>query len=325
MKRKLYLYLQKYHIVPTWLIDLLALFNNVFFHWDGRCHVMHPGDDDPDKTYYLIRSDSPTEGLCSLFFGKGLGEVSWAQDRGYIAYIDFTTDDCQYHVDGIVHGTDNAWEYYFEQPEAITKDEILKKKNVLLSGWKFRKKDQRADVNYRNVETEEFKCFFKKCAVKQYVWDLVEAKKREFMPTGKSLGVLIRGTDYVALKPKGHPIQPTVNQVISKIEEFQSKYEPEHILVVTEDKNIYKEVKRTIGEPVFTCDENWIEDYKTDDYIANGFKNSGYDRGLNYLVRLLLLSECDYLIAEITSGSMFAIGEKREEYIDKYLFDFGTY
>jgi hypothetical protein len=32
---------------------------------------------------------------------------------------------------------------------------------------------------------------------------------------GKILGVKTRGTDFTALKPAGHPIQPNINDVIN--------------------------------------------------------------------------------------------------------------
>lgn len=52
------------------------------------------------------------------------------------------------------------------------------------------------------------------------------------------LGVYIRGTDYVKLKPSGEYIQPSIEQVKYKIREFENKYNVP-IFLVTEDGDIF--------------------------------------------------------------------------------------
>ena len=42
------------------------------------------------------------------------------------------------------------------------------------------------------------------------------------------LGILARGTDYVAARPKGHPIQPEPCQIIAKAEEILEKSWKQH-------------------------------------------------------------------------------------------------
>lgn len=39
----------------------------------------------------------------------------------------------------------------------------------------------------------------------------------------RTIGVLCRGADYVSQKPKGHPVQPDVDDVIKKVEELTIK------------------------------------------------------------------------------------------------------
>lgn len=56
----------------------------------------------------------------------------------------------------------------------------------------------------------------------------------------KTLGLYLRGTDYIALKPSGHPIQPTVEQAIDVVNEYIAKYDIEKVFLVTEDAKIYK-------------------------------------------------------------------------------------
>ena len=52
------------------------------------------------------------------------------------------------------------------------------------------------------------------------------------------IGVYVRGTDYVKLKPPGEYVQPDVGQMIPVIEKFREKYNKK-IFLVTEDYDIY--------------------------------------------------------------------------------------
>ena len=273
MKRKLFLFLRKYNIFPDWFMKIMELVNAILFHWDGRQHMTHPGNEDPDKIYYVIRSASRVEGLCSLYLTKGLSSVAWAEKRGYIPFIDFSSPaECQYCSDQEILGTNNAWEYYFEQPCDVTREEIQRKKNVLLSGWTVREEKDYISAGFENLDEQSIKRAIDQCKVKQYLWALADEKKNVFMNDGKTLGVLIRGTDYTALKPKGHSVQPSVSQVIDKIKEFQAKHDIAHVLVVTEDRNIFLRVREEIGNIAFSCDEHWAGEYKANDYVESSIQ-----------------------------------------------------
>ena len=45
-----------------------------------------------------------------------------------------------------------------------------------------------------------------------------EEWKKMFVETDRVLGVLCRGTDYTSRKPKNHPIQPSIDMVVDKID-----------------------------------------------------------------------------------------------------------
>ena len=56
--------------------------------------------------------------------------------------------------------------------------------------------------------------------------------------------MFIRGTDYVALKPKGHYIQPTVEMLLSKVKEYIQEFQIDNIFLITEDKEIENKIKK---------------------------------------------------------------------------------
>ena len=117
---------------------LLNKINLIFFHWKARAHIVHYGKDDPSNKYLCIRPMDNTQGLLSTYFYV-LNNVKWAIEHGYIPYVDFDSNDCQYYTGRDIHDSTNAWEYYFTQPSKVEKQDLLNKKNVLLSGWTFNK------------------------------------------------------------------------------------------------------------------------------------------------------------------------------------------
>jgi hypothetical protein len=324
LKRRVYLWLSGKN-GDSKMLHKMQKINQILFHWDDRMHMTHPGAEEPEKTYYVIRPASKAEGLLSLYFNSGVAEIQWAQENGYIPYIDFDTENCQYHVERKVNGTTNAWEYYFNQPNHLTANEIAQKRNVLLSGWS-QKKRKLMKPTIENVQTDLFRSIcLEKCAVNESVLKMADKIAERQLKKEKTLGVFIRGTDYVALQPKGHYRQPTVEQVMEKVDEFCTKYDIQKILVVTEDFEIFQKFKNKYGEMAFSSDDDFVKNYSATDYVENSFQNDPYERGLKYLIRLLLLTKCDYLVSSITNGSMFVLAGKKEAYKEQYLFDLGRY
>ena len=151
---------------------------------------------------------------------------------------------------------------------------------------------------------------------------------KELKRIGKNdLGVYIRGTDYTNLKPKGHPIQPKLEMLENKIDDFIDKYsEIKNIYLVTEDKTIFFKLKKKYKDMlIVSYEENMIE-YTKKEMLYLTLKDSNVlDQASKYLVKILVLSRCKYLITSITNGSVCAMAFNGDEYKDKYIFDLGIY
>ena len=137
--------------------------------------------------------------------------------------------------------------------------------------------------------------------------------------------MFLRGTDYVSLRPKGHHVQPTVEQLCNKIDDFLKLHVIKKIYVVTEDYEIYLQIQNRYDSMVFSADDNFVKEYNQKDYLESSLDGNAYTRGRDYLVRLILLGRCDYLILSLASGSEFVLDYKKDEYKDRYLFDLGLY
>lgn len=142
---------------------------------------------------------------------------------------------------------------------------------------------------------------------------------------GKILGAFLRGTDYVKLRPSGHHIQPTVEELMGKVSEFLEQYpDIKAIYVVTEDAGYYQRLRERFGGLVFSSDDVFVN-AEAEDWLAESLKDDPYERGLRYLHRLLLLERCDYLVTSLAAGSEYVLDMAGDHYQEKYVFDLGRY
>lgn len=297
-------------LVP--LKNILVRINLIIFHWNEREHKIYKKNFSTNRKLYIIRSRGKTEGLLSTVFFV-MQEIYWAIENKYIPFVDFNDSNCQYHENRIINNTNNAWEYYFLQPSKLNYQDVMINKCNLLSGWTLYKKKRKIYMLDSSI-----------IHFQPYIYEIVEKIKRKQFANQSILGVFIRGTDYVSLKPKNHPIQPSIDEVIKKIKEFYNKYNVEKIYVVTEDFSYYERIKSEFKN-VFSFGDNFVKNYKQGNYVSEEFNNSPYERGLNYLIRILLLSYCNYTVCSQASGSNFLKLIRKNKPIDEYWFNLGNY
>lgn len=285
------------------------------------------GNIDSDRTVYIVKPDTEdcVEGLLSLVARASL-YIRYGRKCGYDVCVDWKRYKTQYY-----DGSSNAWDFFFLQPSDITLEDAYKRKKVLISGWTFK------DINPNAVFSS--KVFFDQklntechelLSNLQFNEDVIalcneEGKKIKIRDC---LGVYLRGTDYVKLKPSGEYVQPTAKQVINKIDEFVDQYGIIPIYLVTEDGSIYEEIKKYYENEIrLVSFDKFIYRYKGDTFLSKSgiLDEDKKKRGINYLVKMLLLSECKYLISSITMGSMFSFGLNGGKYEDQYIFDLGLY
>ena len=300
--------------------------NMIVFHWELR-ERRFKGRMKNDNTYYVYRGGGYNDiaGLISLYYTAA--KLTYvAKNKNYIPYVDFKTYPCQYSVDRKINGSDNAWEYYFVQPCGTKRSDVINGKRIIISGWNFLgKKNKKYIDEWNKLSHERRKTFFHKNLP---IIDSIEKEVQEFYDKefrGKEvLGVFMRGTDYVANKPVNHSVQPTLDQANKKVMEFMGKYPIDSIFLVTEDKDYFDYFKSSYGERVFCSDYTFVRfDSKNDKWVKDSFHNDPYERGKNYLIRVMLLSKCRYFVGGWATGSKFALDFG--DYKDAYVFDLGKY
>ena len=286
------------------------------------------GELNKDKTIYIIRPlTNGVEGLMSLF-NFVMRRVDYAYRAGYVPVIDMKNYHTQY-ADG---SDDNIWEWYFSQPDSISLEDAYKSKKVILSG--FRKDDYLGGSErlfaYDCMVNESFRQQSSRL-ISDHIkiiddWEKVINIEAERINISECIGVYVRGTDYLRLKPAGVRIQPDVDMVIEKTKEFVKKYDAP-VYVVTEDQSLYERIEKEFPDVRTISNDVRISDYKGNDFLSKSGVLSDDKKTLGgvYLTKIMLLSKCRFFVGGITSGSIAAVSFKDTAYEDKYVFDLGSY
>lgn len=289
------------------------------------------GEEFPEKTFLILRRGDNC-GLCS-YITTVIGGCKYAIKQGYIPVVDMMTERNIYLAENEV-GKVNAWEYFFEQPHKFTLKDIQHAKNVIIARhWNWRG-TPKMSIDYfldRNGALTKDREFIQKyIRPKPRVMTMVaEASGRLFMGRAERvLGVYLRGTDFLQMKPYSHAVQPSVEVVADDIRQCIRRHKFEKIFVVTEDRNILHRL--TAEFPALVCHvDQYLINYR-DGYIGDNIMNQAQDesfcekRGLDYLVAVKLLSLCGAVLASRSNGSLVAALFANESQAARY-YDLGEY
>ena len=274
-------------------------------------------------TVYIIRFFRK-EGLMSIFY-KTLVQLEYCINKGYIPYVDIDLFKTMYSSHT---GKKNSWTNYFSEPKN-SNNRILSFNRIIIGNaggvlgktklfhpyWAqaFDNFKEKGDFIEQHIE------------ISSEILKLVDAQEKK-IDIKKCIGCLVRGTDYVSCKPKGHPIQPSINEIIEQLEIFVKKYNTS-IFLVTEDLKIKEELISHFGNRiVFVDNDIQLSTYKENKLLASTVKGEDIVKtGQIYLEKLILLSKCKYLVAGQTNGSLFSLMYNKGTYEDVYLFNKGWY
>lgn len=278
---------------------------------DWTEHYVRKGD--PSKpTYYIIRRRISSVGIFSNFIVFA-GHIRYALSQGWIPVIDM-----QNYPNALLEpeklGKENAWEYFFEQPLRIGLEEAYNGENIILC------REYRSIIPHtrssffdeKNIELAEWRMLVKLglLKIKPAIMEKILATRAKlFAPTDRVLGVYLRGTDYIAKKPKGHPIPPPQEYARDVILEKIRTWKCNKIFLSTEDKTIVQFFKETFGDGFgtfcVTIDREY-PDYKPGQFINDARAPRENDRYLNtkeYLTEMIILSKCTSFVTSMCSGA----------------------
>lgn len=298
-------------------------------YWEE--HRKKLGTENPDKTFYIIRRYDWYCGLFSIFCTH-LQRIDDAIKKGYIPIVDMQNDFNIYLEEEKI-GKENSWEYYFEQPAGYSLKDITHSRNVIIGSGSVPKGFPFLEVDFlcgKTVDGHNLQ-YWREIARKYMKLNDTAQKKideeysRLFHDCDKVLGVLCRGTDYTGGKPKHHAVQPTIEQVLEKVDEIFTERNCTKIFLATEDETVYRVFEDKYNDRLIVNRRKYakyqgVSIGKT--IYENG--NGGYEGGMEYLTTIVLLSKCHCLCAGRASGTAGAC-LMSEGYEYTYIFDLGSY
>lgn len=309
------------------LLQRITFINDIYTKWKWREHRVSYGKENPDKTFFVIRRASCKAGLFS-FVMTNIGLVKYAIERGYIPVIDMQTTANTYLREDQV-GRENAWEFYFEQPCGYSLMDISKSRNIVLSSGMITRDNEYpgGDIVRYQEKLQSWKEWFDKYfRVKEEIINEAEKIRETLFQGEKVLGVLCRGTDYTEQKPKAHPIQPAVEDVIQRAKEVMDSRDCKCIYLATEDEGVYQKFYKVFGDQLKVTNAKRYTDIKDRNINDISFEreNDAYLRGKEYLINILLLAGCQCLVAGNAGGTYGALlMGAGSEY--QFVFDLGVY
>ena len=140
-------------------------------------------------------------------------------------------------------------------------------------------------------------------------YDLELSRIKCVINSSNSVGVVLRGTDYVLTKPKGHPIQPDIDEIISILEtDFSNSY----YYVATDEEKMLKKLREKFGDRVISSDSVYYDGiYDKDDkrisYISFDRENDKYLRGFEYFRKLYVMSNLNCVAFGMSGASRMVL------------------
>ena len=263
-----------------------------------------------------------------LFINEMLSMVLWCLECGYKPIINV------FPTGGIYSEETELWGKMFNQPFNADVNTVFQSEDYIICPIKsyivYPNYDYINDTDtllFWNKFYKEFFVFNDTC--KQYV----DSEYERIIKGKKVLGCLGRGTDYTDTKPKGHPIQPTIKELIQESESVMKKHNLHFIYLATEEKKIADAFKAHFGnEMILENKRNYFDiQYDTNDSINRvsqvsfGRENDDFKKSLEYISSINLLSKCDAIVAGRCGGSRAAVYLNGGKYIERVLFDKGLY
>lgn len=295
-----------------------------FDAWRWRERLVHNGTEHPEETYYVIRRHASRAGLFS-FVMTNLASIDDALQHGRIPVIDMqSSENPMLPADRV--GRENAWEYYFLQPCEVSLQDLQHARNVVLSPVTppqgYPELADFLDVNRRRHWRELAARYLQ---VREEHKVAAQAYIRQELGGQPYLGVLCRGTDYLAQRPSGHPVQPEIDVVIRDCRRVMEERGLTQVYLATEDQEIWDQFAAAFPERLYSYQRTRYSvqaDQNIND-VANADTNA-VDRNRDYLISILVLAQADYVLAGAANGSYGAcLFRERDE--DFYFYQLGLY
>jgi len=278
------------------------------------------GPRNPEIKILIIRRRPPAAGLFSNVYHVLQG-IIYASEENMIPVVDMKNYSTEYSVFRKFNGTNDAWRYFFEPISDIELGEAYKSKDVTMSrGDRILCKE---DFGGRNLDfannTESVKSlkhvYHKHIKLNNMMKDYMNYIAQEYeIENEGTLGIFLRGTDYITHPAAGHAKQPKINDVIRDVDEYLNTNAISRIFLSTDDskfRSIFHDRYHDQMYPNIRIDNSSSFSVQTREFFK--IPNFALARSISYLSEVYFLSQFDFNIASLSNGSAILqlINEKK--------------
>ena len=318
MKKRIIILIK--YILLFFLLLLLITFKNFedksFLNYKKNYYINNYNLYEKIKSDYYNNNFAIIKKICKVcglfsFYLHYLGCIKSFIYLGYIPIIDLSS------FPNIFNGftpnkfiNNNPWEFFFNQPFGYKlKDVLSKAKNIkYFECEKPYKSYPSGNIYINNVLMDYWHDLsIKYMPIKdEIIKQSVNIFKKLFKNSINILGILARGTDYIAIKPKHHPIPPTIEIMIKDIKKMNNNNNYDWYFLSTEDEIIKNKLINEFGYKLkFLKNKKIKYNYKSKKFL---YMDKNINGNLNYmkiyLFNIIILSKCIDIISARTSGSM---------------------
>ena len=334
--RKIRQWINKHEKVRYLLKVLHQMNNEEFVHvvnhmydTDGKISVMRImkyGKENKGKMIYHIHYDEYV-GFFAIF-RRVLMHMYYADKYGLIPFVSWGEQSPYYEKDG-VNGCTNVWEYYFEQMDGLTEDDIDQSYAVVpMKQGVFFDEDVKNDEY--NVDERYIELLGgiagKYIHVKKNIENVIRDDIIRLLQGKKTLGVQIR-MGSMMLAPDNHPIVPTLEDYINEIHEAMIIGNFEQIFLASDDKRAVNALTKEFGDKVIFYQDVARVESNTEAMLQNNPRGKhNFLCGLEVLRDVYTLVWADGLVAGLSQVSICARILKKsagKEYLVQKIVDKG--
>lgn len=290
------------------------------------------GDLNKDKTFYVIRTDSTQHWGVFTTYLFVLSNIKYAQEHGWIPVVDYKN----YYLDGMqdseYRGKENAWNYYFEDlvPE-YSLEEVYQSHNVILGSLRGQPYGSISWNDVSDMYDAKLDIYYQLAThyirVQPDIVRRAESICRSLFPEGeKVLAVGIRAGMYWGMVTQdetynNHPTGKSVRDCIQKIYLCMEQYQCRYFYLSCEDEYYVNTIKKEFGEKCLCYNRPRCHFFdmegKPQAREQAGLNVQNYstrDRNIDYMVEILLLAKCQYLLGNKGGGTMATFFLKNGKY-----------
>ena len=324
-----YFYWLKKHPNLHYMIHCLRRFGDKDYYrfifnegYPGLIRIENNGGLYPQKDIFLLNIEGDKIGL-PCYIRYALHALYELGNLNFSVVIKFNDRSMWLQESVKVNGTDNIYEYFFEQPTEVKLAEIGKcyhvyssncvslltrasmdlgiyKDNGLLAAYEVSEDyiSLMGDLYKRNIRFNSY--------TEKYLEEQLNRIFSNRNHAEKIVGLHLRGTDF-GRNYKDHPKAVGIDQYTNMIDKAIKKHGFTKVFIATDDINMLKMVQDRYGE---------IITFYKDTFRSSGSKNilsiesdgasPKYKKGLEVLRDIYTLSKCDGLIAGLSHVSILA-------------------